>query len=357
SVAQVEFFEGTNSLGVDADGSDGWSFNWNGVSTGNYELTAVATDDDLETNTSEIINITVDDPNQLPTIAITAPLNNEVFTAPADIEITVDASDADGSVTQVEFFEGTNSLGVDADGSDGWSISWNSVATGNYELTAVATDDDLETTTSEIVSITVNPSENVIAPSGLIARWISNTEVYLNWNDNSQNEDGFILERSTKSDFSNRVVSISIPANTTTYIDRNLNSRKKGGKLYYRIKAVNGSISSDYSNTTLAISLSGASIASPDFSNEILNKEELAVYPNPTEDETTIKFTLNKTREYTLDLYNSIGSHLISIGKGKARIGMEYSFEIEVGYLPDGIYFIMLKTRDSNKTTRLIIKR
>ncbi|MCH4822772.1 Ig-like domain-containing protein, partial [Gramella lutea] len=169
SVAQVEFFEGTNSLGVDADGSDGWSFNWNGVSTGNYELTAVATDDDLETNISEIINITVDDPNQLPSVTVTAPLNNEIFTSPANIEITADASEADGLVTQVEFFEGTNSLGVDADGSDGWSLNWNGVGTGNYELTAVATDDDLETTTSEIINITVDdpnglPSVAITSP-------------------------------------------------------------------------------------------------------------------------------------------------------------------------------------------------
>ena len=111
-VTQVEFFEGTNSLGVDSDGNDGWSVTWNGVLSNTYALTAVATDNDLETTTSGIINITVEDQNVLPTVAITSPLNNSTFTSPADILITADAADSDGTVTSVEFFEGTNSLGV-----------------------------------------------------------------------------------------------------------------------------------------------------------------------------------------------------------------------------------------------------
>ena len=115
---------------------------WNGVASNIYSLTAVATDDDLETTTSEVINITVEDPNGLPTVAITSPVNNEVFTSPADILITADATDSDGTVSSVEFFEGTNSLGVDTDGNDGWSVTWNGVATNIYSLTAVATDDD-----------------------------------------------------------------------------------------------------------------------------------------------------------------------------------------------------------------------
>ncbi|QYA25199.1 hypothetical protein G3I01_06635 [Gramella sp. MT6] len=32
-------------------------------------------------------------------------MNNEIFTAPAEIIITADATDADGSVNSVEFFE------------------------------------------------------------------------------------------------------------------------------------------------------------------------------------------------------------------------------------------------------------
>ena len=101
-----------------------------------------------------MINITVEDQNVLPTVAITSPLNNSTFTSPADILITADATDSDGTVSSVEFFEGTNSLGIDTDGNDGWSVTWNGVASNIYSVTAVATDDDLETTTSEIITIT-----------------------------------------------------------------------------------------------------------------------------------------------------------------------------------------------------------
>ena len=111
TVSSVEFFEGTNSLGIDTDGNDGWSVTWNGVATNSYALTAVATDDDLETTTSEIITISVEDPNGLPTVAITSPVNNEVFTSPADILITADAADSDGIVTQCRILRGNKFSG------------------------------------------------------------------------------------------------------------------------------------------------------------------------------------------------------------------------------------------------------
>jgi len=162
SVVSVEFFEGANSLGVDTDSSDGWSFNWNAAPQGTYVLTAVATDNSQATTTSGAINISVSDPvNVAPTVAITSPLDNDSFTAPADIVITADASDTDGSVVSVEFFEGANSLGVDTDGSDGWSFTWNAAPQGTYVLTAVATDNSQATTTSGAINISVSDPVNV----------------------------------------------------------------------------------------------------------------------------------------------------------------------------------------------------
>ncbi|PTX45345.1 uncharacterized protein DUF4082, partial [Christiangramia gaetbulicola] len=176
TVTSVEFFHGTVSIGLDNDNSDGWSFNWLGVLPGNYELTAIATDDLNGKTVSAIVNISVAELiNVLPTVAITSPLNNEIFTSPADIVITADATDPDGIVNSVEFFEGTNSLGIDTDGTDGWSVTWNGVTTGSYALTAIAADNDLETTTSESINITVE------APNQLPAVAITsplNSEVF-----------------------------------------------------------------------------------------------------------------------------------------------------------------------------------
>ena len=49
--------------------------------------------------------------NVPPTVAITSPTNGASFTAPAIVPITASASDSDGSVTNVAFFDGGTFLG------------------------------------------------------------------------------------------------------------------------------------------------------------------------------------------------------------------------------------------------------
>jgi len=92
-------------------------------------------------------------PNDPPTVSITSPADGATFAANADITITADASDSDGSVTKVEFFEGANKLGEDS--SAPYQYTWYSVPEAYYTLTARATDNGGATTTSAAVNITV----------------------------------------------------------------------------------------------------------------------------------------------------------------------------------------------------------
>lgn len=94
--------------------------------------------------------------NTPPTVSITSPTNGANFSEGDDVTINADANDVDGSVTQVEFFQGATSLGIDS--SSPYSVTWTNVSVGSYSLTAVATDDSSATTTSDPVSITVNPA-------------------------------------------------------------------------------------------------------------------------------------------------------------------------------------------------------
>ncbi|WP_127127740.1 cellulase family glycosylhydrolase [Pseudoflavitalea rhizosphaerae] len=91
--------------------------------------------------------------NIAPTVSITSPANNAGFTAPASVVINATAADADGTVTKVEFFNGATKLG-EATASP-YSYTWNSVAAGNYVLTAKATDNSNAGTTSAAVNISV----------------------------------------------------------------------------------------------------------------------------------------------------------------------------------------------------------
>ena len=100
--------------------------------------------------------------NTAPTVVITSPKSNSPFTDPATITITADASDADGTITLVEFYNGTTRIGSKS--SSPYSFSWNNVIQGTYSITVVATDDKGAKTTSTALSVTVaapiSPEEN-----------------------------------------------------------------------------------------------------------------------------------------------------------------------------------------------------
>lgn len=89
------------------------------------------------------------------------------------------------------------------------------------------------------------------APSGLAATPVSSTEIDLSWTDNSDDETGFILQRSTDSDFTSPV-EIELAADTTWYPDTDL---EISTTYYYRIKAISNSGSSDWSETVSATTI------------------------------------------------------------------------------------------------------
>ncbi|MGH9669550.1 MAG: Ig-like domain-containing protein, partial [Terriglobales bacterium] len=82
-------------------------------------------------------NITVISVNDPPVVTFTSPANGLTVDAPTTISISATATDVDGTVTQVEFLEGTNSLGVF---TGPYSVTMNNVNAGVYVITARATD-------------------------------------------------------------------------------------------------------------------------------------------------------------------------------------------------------------------------
>lgn len=94
--------------------------------------------------------------NQKPTVNITSPSNNASYTEGANITIKADASDSDGTVKRVEFYNNGTKIGTDY--SDPFSYTINSAVAGSYTLTAKAVDDDNETKTSSAITVNVNSS-------------------------------------------------------------------------------------------------------------------------------------------------------------------------------------------------------
>lgn len=90
-----------------------------------------------------------------PTVSISSPADGA--TVSGTTAITADASD-DNGVSQVEFFIDGNSVGVDTNGGDGWSIAWDTTTASNssHTLTATATDAVGNAATSPSVTVTVD---------------------------------------------------------------------------------------------------------------------------------------------------------------------------------------------------------
>jgi hypothetical protein len=110
--------------------------------------------------------------NHAPTVRLNSPQNGDVFIAPANIELRAYAQDTeDGYHLNVEFFEGTNSLGFGAFAATlcpspycpYFALNWSNVPPGNYTLTARATDRAGASSVSDAVYITVFGGVNIYA--------------------------------------------------------------------------------------------------------------------------------------------------------------------------------------------------
>lgn len=89
----------------------------------------------------------------LPTVSITSPANQAIFTAPASINISANASVTSGSISSVKFYNGSTLLSTD--NSAPYSYSWTNVVGGSYTIRAVATD-NLGNLAKDSIKVKVN---------------------------------------------------------------------------------------------------------------------------------------------------------------------------------------------------------
>lgn len=103
--------------------------------------------------------------NRVPSVSITAPAT---VTPGSAINITTLATDVDGAIAKVEFFNGATKLGESVTAPYSFTIS--NAVSGTYSLTAKATDDLGESKTSGIVTVNVTATNTCT-----VAAWNSAT--------------------------------------------------------------------------------------------------------------------------------------------------------------------------------------
>lgn len=155
NVQRVEYYRLAAGL-IGSATTAPYTYVWSNPPTGAFTLFARVIDDAGRGSDSQEIVVTVSPPNQPPVVSLTAPTNGAAFQAPANITLQANASDPDGTVSLVEFFNNGNLLG--ATNTSPYSFGLSGQPAGTYNFTARATDNKDAKTTSAPVTVTVSPS-------------------------------------------------------------------------------------------------------------------------------------------------------------------------------------------------------
>jgi len=105
--------------------------------------------------------------NQPPAVSLTAPSNNATFAAPASFTLSANASDSDGTVSKVEFYQNNTLLSTATTAPYSYNVQ--NLPVGSYAFTAKAYDNAGAVTTSTPISVTVavEPAISAVAASNV----------------------------------------------------------------------------------------------------------------------------------------------------------------------------------------------
>lgn len=92
--------------------------------------------------------------NAAPSVSITSPVNGASYIQGTPISINATASDLDGTITLVEFYNGTVKIGEAT--AAPYNFNWTTASVGNHNITAVATDSGGAQATSQVVNLSVS---------------------------------------------------------------------------------------------------------------------------------------------------------------------------------------------------------
>jgi hypothetical protein len=177
----------------------------------------------------------------------TAQSVNTSYSAPVDI--TLAGSDAEGSALSFTVVsnpaEGTLT-GSGAAHTFTPNTGWSGVTSFTFKANDGALDSAVATVTVTVAGAGTVPA----APSGLSATAVSTSQINLTWNDNSTNEDGFKIERSSNNSTWTQIGTVG--RNATTFSSTGLSANKT---YYHRVRAYNVLGNSAYSNTASAKTL------------------------------------------------------------------------------------------------------
>jgi hypothetical protein len=124
---------------------------------------------------------------------------------------------------------------------------------GSYpDIEVIATDDGTPVSLTDTVRFALTVGiEAIIDPTDLIATALVVDQVELGWTDNSNNEEGFIIERETPAADVFQVID-TVAANTVSYIDVTVS---QGKRYNYQVKGFNAFTESGYAGPAQVVTI------------------------------------------------------------------------------------------------------
>jgi hypothetical protein len=156
TVKKVSFYHGDDLIGTVTNKP--YSVVWSNAPRGQFTLIARETDSAGSVAYSQKVTITVS--NAAPTVEITAPADNTTYTYGDAITLKASASDADGSIDNVMFFD--NGRFLRALKAEPYTLIWTNAAPGKHSITARAADLQGLSAVSAPVHLVVSNSAPVI---------------------------------------------------------------------------------------------------------------------------------------------------------------------------------------------------
>jgi Metallo-peptidase family M12/Bacterial Ig domain/Secretion system C-terminal sorting domain len=337
------------------------------------------------TNATCLAAACVSSGNNPPTVSITAPANNANFTPPASISITASAADADGSVTQVAFYNGTTLLGTDLTAP--YAFSWTNVALGTYSLTAVATDNTGAKTTSAIVYVIVNTvttttCKDVYEPNNILNQSIvlpigtgingtisvSNDNDYFRFTTTNAAPKVKLTLSNLPADYSLRLyrvqgykanlVAISSNSGTTAEVIA-YNTQTVATMFIVLVSSNSGAFSTTQCYSLLA-QTSNTSFMAPTSLGSFVEETKpltkglgIKLSPNPTSDNVQVDIETLEAGLYNLTVYDAAGKMLqtkqVSMEEG------EKSIQLDLTNYASGMYLVKFQNDKQYVTAKLLI--
>ena len=297
--------------------------------------------------------------NVPPTVSLTAPTAPTAFTSPATINLAATAADANGTITKVEFYQGSTKLGEALTAP--YTYAWTGVGTGTYMLTAVATDNSGTTTTSATVTVMVRSTDGSCAATADYSfrgetvgpnvtytfhpLWAtaggSLALIYIR-EGSAGAYPGYPMVRNAAGDF---IFTKAIATGVVTSVYFTYQTGPNGPQ--------NNSAATPHTyivGTSCSATATATTTAAP--------PATATLHPNPLGQGTAVlAFSMAQSSPYTVALYDMKGARIATLGTGRASGGQPVSLDITAGLLANGIYLVKVTTDNTVLTKRLVISR